>query len=117
MPGNLRDRWKPLIEGYLGDPALRGVVQLIDSRHGATMDDVQMLRYLSERGVPALVALTKVDKLKGNARRKEVASRVAELGLPDDQVIPVSATTGEGCDTLLESMAALLTAEGGNASG
>ncbi len=108
VPGNLRGRWKPLIEGYLGEPALRGVIQLIDSRHGATVDDVQMLHYLSEQGVPAMVALTKIDKLKGNARRKEIADRLAELGLPEDQVIPVSATSGEGCETLLESMEALL---------
>ncbi len=67
-----------------------------------------MLHNLTGRGVPAMVALTKIDKLKGNARRKEIADRIAELGLPEDQVIPVSATSGEGCETLLDSMAALL---------
>lgn len=108
VPGHLRDRWKPLIEGYLGNPDLRGVVQLIDSRHGATLDDVQMLHYLSERGVPAMVVLTKVDKLKGNARSRELTARVTEIGLPEDQVLPVSATSGEGCDALLASMEDLL---------
>lgn len=108
VPVALRDRWKPLIESYLDDPGLRGVIQLIDSRRGATHDDVDMLRYLSSRGIPTLVALTKVDKLKGNARRTELAARLDEIGLPAEQVIEVSATTGEGCDPLLESMAELL---------
>jgi GTP-binding protein len=111
--GNLRGRWKPLIEGYLGNPDVRGVIQLIDSRQGATPDDVQMLHYLSERGLPTMIVLTKVDKLKGNARRTELAARVAEIGFPEDQMLPVSSTTGEGCDTLLESMAELLHTEAG----
>ena len=110
-PGRERERWKPMIEAYLGNPDLRGVIQLIDSRHGATHEDVQMLHFLSDRGVPALVVLTKVDKLKGNARRKELAARMNELSLPEDQVLAVSANTGEGCDSLLESMAALILEE------
>ena len=108
MPAHLRDRWKPLIEGYLGTPDLRGVIQLIDSRHGASLEDVQMLHYLSDHGVPALVVLTKVDKLKGNARRKELAARTSELGLPEEQVLAVSATSGEGTEELLDSMEELL---------
>lgn len=107
-PGSSRDRWKPMIESYLASPDLRGVVQLLDSRHGATPEDVQMLHWLSDRGVPALVVLTKVDKLKGNARRKEMAARMNELSLPEDQVLAVSATTGEGCDALLDSMESLI---------
>ena len=108
VPGNLRDRWKPLIEGYLANPDLRGVIQLIDSRHGASVEDVQMLHYLSGHGVPAMIALTKIDKLKGNARTRELAARVAELGMPEDQLVLVSSTTGEGCDALLDSMEDLL---------
>ena len=107
-PGSARDRWKPMIEGYLGTPDLRGVIQLIDSRHGATPEDVQMLHFLSDRGVPALLVLTKVDKLKGNARRKELTARMDELSLPEDQVLAVSAATGEGCEELLDSMEALI---------
>jgi GTP-binding protein len=108
VPVALRDRWKPLIESYLGHPELRGVIQLIDARRGATVDDVDMLRYLSSRGIPALVALTKVDKLRGHARRTELAARIDEIGLPAEQLVEVSAITGEGCDVLLESMEELL---------
>jgi GTP-binding protein len=108
VPAALRDRWKPLIEAYLSDPGLRGVIQLVDARRAATHDDVDMLRYLSSQGVPALVVLTKIDKLKGNARRSGMAARLDEIGLPEEQVVAVSAITGEGCEELLDSMEELL---------
>jgi GTP-binding protein len=49
--------WLPLIEGYLRQAtALRGVVQLLDVRHAASNDDLQMLDFLAEVGVPTIVA-------------------------------------------------------------
>src|SRR5215204_399350 len=57
--------WLPLIEGYLRQaPALRGVVQLLDVRHAASDDDLLMLDFLAEVGVPTIIALTKIDKLR-----------------------------------------------------
>ena len=48
-----RAEWRPLIEGYLRRSTnLRGVVQLIDVRRDPTDDDLQMLDFLSEIGVP-----------------------------------------------------------------
>jgi GTP-binding protein len=98
---SVRAQWRPLIEGYLkGSEQLRGVVQLVDARHDPTPDDLQVLDFLAELGVPTIVALTKVDKL----RKREVADRAADmvrqLGLDEDQVIPFSAVTGEGRDEL-----------------
>jgi GTP-binding protein len=106
-----RSTWRPLIEGYLkrSDP-LRGVVQLIDARHEPTPEDRQMLDFLSEIGVPTIVALTKTDKLK----KAEVVPRAAELaralGLDDEQVIPFSAVTGAGRDELVEALVELVRA-------
>lgn len=108
VPGALREKWKPLIEGYLQDGRVVGVVQLVDARHGPTPEDAAMLEYLGTRELPTLVALTKVDKLKGNARRKALAERSQELGLPEEQVLAVSATTGAGCEALLDSMESLI---------
>lgn len=112
VPAALRDRWKPLIESYLGDEQLRGVVQLVDARHPPTKDDATMLSFLAARELPTLVALTKVDKLKGNKRRKELSERMEQLGLDREQVVPVSAVTGEGCDLLRDSLAHLIGPEG-----
>jgi len=104
-----RAEWKPLIEGYLRkSPQLRGIVQLLDIRHDPTNDDQQMLDFLGELGVPTVVVLTKTDKLTPAQCTKQVADISAMLGLDSDQVIPFSATTGNGRDELAEAIEALL---------
>ena len=104
-----RAEWKPLIEGYLRKSVeLRGIVQLLDARHDPTPDDASMLEFLSEVGVPTLIALTKIDKLKPVERKTVAIRRAADLGLDSDQVIPFSAVTGEGRDELAEAIEALL---------
>jgi GTP-binding protein len=109
VPVAVRDSWKPLVEAFLSrTPALRGVVQLIDMRHDPTAGDRQLLQYIAELGVPALIVLTKSDKLGVTARAKQEQKLVAALGLPRDQVIAFSAETGAGRDELLASVAGLL---------
>ena len=109
VPVAVRDSWKPLVEAFLSrTPALRGVVQLIDMRHDPTAGDRQLLQYIAELGVPALIVLTKSDKLGVSARAKQEQKLVAALGLPRDQVIAFSAETGAGRDELLASLAGLL---------
>ena len=104
-----RAEWRPLIEGYLhSSPELRGIVQLLDVRHDPTADDRQMLAFLASVGVPTLFALTKIDKLTAAQRGARVAALTEALGVAPDQVIPFSATTGEGRDDLAEAVAALV---------
>ncbi len=108
-PTAVRDAWRPLIESYLAaNPKLEGIVQLLDVRHDPTEQDLQMLGYLGELGLPVLIVLTKVDKLKTQARRERVAKLTGDLGLDSEQVIPFSAVTGEGRDEVLGGVAALL---------
>ncbi len=67
-----------------------------------------MLDFLSGLGIPTVVALTKIDKL----RQREVPARAAEvardLQLDEEQVIPFSAVTGAGRDDLAAAIVALL---------
>lgn len=109
VPKELRGAWKPLIESYLkGSDELRGVIQLIDARHDPTTDDLQMLEFLAGLGVPTLVVLTKVDKLKASQRKRRIRDSVEELGLEMEQVVPFSAVTGEGREALLGAVESLL---------
>jgi GTP-binding protein len=101
--------WLPLIEGYLrASTALRGVVQLLDSRHDPSEEDLQMLDFLADVGVPTVVVLTKIDKL----RKREIPERIhaiaVALRLEDDQIIPFSAETNQGRDDLAEALLALI---------
>ena len=104
-----RAAWRPLVEGYLRASAvLRGVVQLIDARHEPTAEDLQMLAYLAELGVPTVVALTKVDKLPKAKLAARAAEMARELGVEEAQLIPFSAVTGAGRDELAEAVVELV---------
>jgi len=101
--------WRPLIESYLRSTTqLHGVVQLIDSRHDPTPDDLQMLDYLGEIGVPTIIVLTKIDKLAPKERQRQRAHIAGAIGADDDQIITFSATTGEGRNELAEAIESLL---------
>ncbi len=100
-----RAEWKPLIEGYLTDtPALRGVVQLLDARRDPTRDDLDMLEFLAELGVPAIVVATKVDKVKAAERATRLDELAKHAGLGEDDVVAFSAVSGEGRDELADAM-------------
>ena len=104
--------WMPLIEGYLRTAsALRGVVQLLDVRHPASKDDLQMLDFLADVGVPTIVALTKIDKLRPRELPERVREIAIQLQLDEEQMIPFSATTNAGRDDLAASVVALVEQE------
>ncbi|HKH94790.1 MAG TPA: ribosome biogenesis GTP-binding protein YihA/YsxC [Gemmatimonadaceae bacterium] len=101
--------WMPLIEGYLRSAtALRGVVQLLDVRHPASKDDLQMLDFLADVGVPTIIVLTKIDKLRPRELPERVREIAIQLHLDEDQMIPFSATTNAGRDDLAASVVSLV---------
>ena len=109
VPHGLRNAWQTLIDWYLGESSgVRGVVHLVDARIPPTGHDLTMMRYMANVGLPALVILTKMDKLKQSERKAAIARALSTLGLEEDQVIPFSAKTGEGRDPLLAALQSLL---------
>jgi GTP-binding protein len=100
-----RDRWQRFIVRYIAErEPLRVVVQLIDSRHPPTAIDREVMRLMREHQVPAVVALTKADKLSAN---QKAASRRAlnEVFRELDYELPVvftSATHAAGREELLQ---------------
>jgi GTP-binding protein len=96
-----RARWRTLVEGYLGGRGpLRLCVLLQDLRRDVSDDELDLLAWLAERGVPVLVALTKADKLSAGPRRARAAALATAFGLPAERVIATSAKSGEGLDAL-----------------
>jgi GTP-binding protein len=101
--------WRPLIEGYLRhSPALRGIVQLLDVRREPSDDDIGMLDFLSDVGVPTIVAVTKMDKLSRAAATARVREIAIQLSLEESQMIPFSAVTGQGRDELASAIVELV---------
>jgi GTP-binding protein len=109
-PSAVREGWKRLVEWYLsgGDENLRGVVHLVDGRHPPTKLDLEMMEFLSNLGLPTLVILTKMDRVSKSKRSKSVEVAAQQLGIDPEQILPFSAKTGEGRETLLEAVAELL---------
>lgn len=117
-PSEVRQRWGPLIESYLAtSEELLGVVVLVDCRHGPSDDDAQMVDYLARLKIPALFVLTKIDKLNRGEREEALGKARKALGVPEDQLLATSALTGEGTDTLLESLEALVASAGDDGRG
>jgi GTP-binding protein len=105
----MRERWRQIIERYLRtSKTLRGIVQLVDARHPPTPDDLRMLDFLSEIELPTLVVLTKIDKLRPKERAERLAQASLVMQLEEEQIIPFSATTGEGRDELARAVADLV---------
>lgn len=101
--------WRPLIEGFLdNNPMLRGVVLLLDIRRDPTGDDQIMLDFLSELGVPTIIAATKIDKLRAAEVNPRLHELAVAIGADVDQLVPFSAVTGQGRDDLAEALMQLL---------
>ena len=106
-----RHAWRDLMDAYLRNTTqLRGVLALLDARRKPSDEDLDMLEYLADLEIPALVAITKVDKLGAVARRESVALIHAVTGLDPEQTVVCSAHTGEGRTEIAEAMMGLLDA-------
>jgi GTP-binding protein len=100
VPIEVKEQWKGLVEGYLGNrDGLRLVVVLVDSRHPPQSMDADLIWGLRQARLPILVLATKVDKLKRNARAKNLKVLRQGFGLKADAMIPFSSHDGTGVDT------------------
>lgn len=93
--------WSALTDGYFTKnpniDLLKLAVQLVDARVGATKDDLVMLDFLAQSGIPYIVVATKTDKLSKTALAKALAD-IRESALPDASVplFPFSSASREG---------------------
>ena len=99
---NEKKRWAELMEGYFQSGRnISLVIQLIDMRHAPSHDDMVMLNFLKESGIPFVIALTKCDKLnktETEKRRAELKEELAEYS--EIQRIEFSAIKGTGVDEI-----------------
>jgi GTP-binding protein len=102
---SVRAGWTPLIERYIvRRESLRGIVLLVESRVLAPQD-VLTVEWLDALRRPLIVAVTKVDKLRGNERRGITERTRAALGLAAHvPIVPHSAATHEGRDGLWDAI-------------
>ena len=103
--------WQALLRSYLaGRPSLRRVFLLVDARHGPKPADLEVMDLLDRAAVTFQVVLTKADKagprsVEGAADR--TAHELARHPAAFPELVPTSAATGEGVDTLRSVIAGL----------
>lgn len=91
--------WPKFIEPYLEErESLKFCVCLVDSNIPPQPSDGKLLEWLRHVGREFLVVATKVDRLSGNQRTKNLAAIKQEFEL--DEVLPVSAKTSSGIKEL-----------------
>jgi GTP-binding protein len=112
-----RAAWQRLIEGYLeGRRPLRGVLLLLDARRDPGDDERDFLPWLAAAGVPVLLVVTKMDKLRAAEREARLRAITRELGIPRAAMVLTSAETGLGIDALWDAIDALVVREAAGAA-
>ena len=108
-PRTEKDRWNGLVQTYLRKRVmLKCVCLLIDGRHGAKANDLEMMSFLDRAAVVYKVVLTKMDQIHAREHEdrlrhaKELAAR-HPAALTD--IIATSAEKKSGMDTLREFLA------------
>jgi GTP-binding protein len=104
-----RKNWQGLIESYLeGRPTLRAAVLLQDLRRDISDDETLLIDWLHERGIPVLLAITKIDKLKPMRRAARLRALKATIDLPTANVIATSSEARIGLDELWQAIDATI---------
>lgn len=99
-----RDRWGRLMEQFFAaEGTITLGIQIVDSRHAPTADDVTMAHWFMDAGCPMVVVANKSDKLKKSEYEPNVRRIREKLELPEETpVFLFSAEKGTGREELLE---------------
>lgn len=108
-PPQEKAKWSALTDGYFTNnrniDRVALVLQLIDLKVGPTADDVMMLRYLAQTGLPFAIVATKADKLNATNRRAALEALYNHPDIPKDTpILPFSSLNGEGKDELWKTV-------------
>mgnify|MGYP002408149920 FL=1 len=102
VPYEEKLRWSGLVEGYFSSGRhIKTVVQLTDIRRAPSAEDMQMIDYVQELGVPCIVAATKSDKLNRAQTEKQLGLYDGLFGRRQNtEFIPVSSFNGDGTEEI-----------------
>lgn len=101
-----KEKWGKTLDSFFKEGKnVDHVLVLVDIRHGATEDDMQLLYLLNYYIVPFTVVLTKADKLS-RIKAKEHAELIADsMGLTKANIVVTSAEKRMGKEELTERIA------------
>ena len=99
-------RWGRMIEKYLHTSQdLKAVFLLVDIRHAPGANDKMMYQWIVDSGFKPIIIATKLDKIKRSQVQKQLKLiRTTLEVLPDTLMIPFSAQTKQGRETIWDFM-------------
>ncbi len=96
VPVRVRAAWQPMVDSYLSaERDLRLVALLIDIRREPGQEEIDLIHWLSDRNIPALIIATKADKVSRGQRQARLAAISRGLGVSTTPLI-FSSLSGEG---------------------
>lgn len=112
-----RELWGEMIERYLHTTdVLRAVFLLVDIRHAPSENDRQMFDWMKYMGFDPVVIATKLDKIKRSQVNRQIKVIREGLGADGETIIvPFSAQTKQGRETIWDFMDQVIENESENA--
>ncbi len=110
-----KGEWGPMVHNYLENHEdLRALLLLMDLRRDAGPEEVRLMGWLGDAGLPFFPVLTKIDKLKPQARAKRI--RLWQKNMLENEefvgdLLPVSALLKKGREELWAKVEPLLRPE------
>jgi len=103
VPLAVKKAWEPMVRTFLQiRQSLAAVVLLFDIRRVPREEDLQLLDWLEEFGIPTIPVITKIDKVSRNQRAKHLRAIVEATGLEKEDFSLFSSLNREGFDDLWE---------------
>lgn len=111
VPLAVKKAWGPMVRTYLEvRSSLAATVFIIDVRRIPGDEDLRLLDWLEEFGVPTIPVLSKIDKVSRSQRQRHVRQIAEATGLSVDAFSLFSALTREGVEDIWERIESVLAA-------
>lgn len=102
-PKQIRKAWRPLVMSYLTDrPGLKMALLLLDIRREPREEEMQLLAWLNEAGIPVLLVVTKIDKVARTRRAGRLQRLASSMGVAPNTIVGASTLKREGKDAIWE---------------
>ncbi len=113
VPKEVTAQWAGFINPYLQErESLALCLVLVDVTIPPQELDMQLLHWLRHVDRNFLLVATKADRISGNQLRTSLHKLSERLSIPSDQIVPFSAKTRVGHDTLWKAIKAAAGVEG-----
>lgn len=105
VPERIKKDWGKMIETYLSTRStLKGVALILDIRRNPGEEERNFIAWLHRNDIPAILILTKADKLSKTRQKKQVQIVEKSLSVHPEELICFSAKTRQGLNAVWQAI-------------